>query len=100
MVAFLMIDRVVVLEAAALIELHARKANVIWLDACSHSQIRVAIDTIVTLVTPIDPFGAVTDRHPRQRAGGQAMQLERLGFAQLDFMPPAVDSETGRYGYG
>jgi hypothetical protein len=36
MVAFLMIDRVVVLEPAALIELHARKANVIWLHACSH----------------------------------------------------------------
>jgi hypothetical protein len=99
MVAFLMIDRVVVLEAAALIELHARKANVIWFDACSHPQIRVAIDTIVTLVSPIDPLGAVTDRHPRQCASGQAMQLERLGFAQLDFIPPAVDSKTGRYAY-
>jgi hypothetical protein len=35
MVAFLMIDRVV-LEAAALIELHTRKANVIWFDTGSH----------------------------------------------------------------
>src|SRR5215472_10177511 len=35
MVAFLMVDRVVVLKAAALIELHPRKANVIWLHACS-----------------------------------------------------------------